>query len=164
MDPQWQQSVGIWGIAIGVLVMGSAPHILDLPQSQWTVLVGLILLGGFQGLAMPTQPVIALRVLKKSAGLEKKDVAGALVATFMTVSMMGACVAPLIATSLVEATSSGSTTELIAGAIAVGYVPLFIWLRRFVEGPPGCKEKLEALLFANPACSRDDKSGQNLWR
>jgi len=133
VDPQWQQAFGIWGLAISVVVVGSGPHVFNLPKTVSVVVVGLVALGGCQGLVMPAQPVVALRVLKKDAGLERRDVAGALVATFLMLSMLGSAVSPLVMTALTKAVGFGGATEWFALFVTVTYVPIFFWLARYIE-------------------------------
>lgn len=133
IDPQYQQAIGIWGIAAGVMIVGSSPHLLHLPVTVTTVIIGLVVLGTAQGMAMPAQPVVALRVLKKDAGLERKDVAGAMVSAFLTISMIGASLTPLVTTALEQWIKFGGTTEAISIFVAVAYLPIFIWLMRYMD-------------------------------
>jgi ABC-type lipoprotein release transport system permease subunit len=86
---------------------------------------------------------VAARI-PRGAGLERKQVAGALVSANMAIGMIGAVLGPITGTALTSGFEHlrnpfASVFDVVSGGIALVIVPVLLLLRKyFAPAPQGC--------------------------
>jgi MFS family permease len=147
-DATTLQVIGFVTWTIAFIVLGPSPTLLPFAKPELaTFLVGLILKYIGAGLITPCQPLLGLRILKRDAGLDRKQVAGSLVSCTQTVGMVGALLGPIIGTALTNKIGIPRTLDVTTLIVVVCAVPLLCALQRYKERPTnpliercGCKK------------------------
>jgi len=130
------QAWGFFVQTISYIVLG--PSITLFPNSVPglpTFMSGLVLKNIGAGMINSVQPLIGIRILKVCAGLERRQVAGALVSANQSIGMIGAILGPIIGSLMKKSIGIRSALDVTTLIFAVGFLPIGFLLAKYRMAP-----------------------------